>query len=190
MLLLLLVFLVFLSLQMTGFSCHICMKSLSSSSSLRTHMKLHQGQYNYNCPTCNKGFTSKSMLRGHMSWHTGIKEFRCPLCSKEMRYQHEVKIHLRKKHARNPPLVWLRLSFTVPRSATSGILCSYKMYASRRHCCDLMYWVFLVFVVAFGDQPVHFVVNNSLFACLLIKSVIFLVCLFDATFLAVGNPRS
>ncbi|KAK2163477.1 hypothetical protein LSH36_79g10023 [Paralvinella palmiformis] len=86
---------------MTGYSCQICMKSLSSNSSLRTHMKLHQGRYNYNCPTCNKGFTSKSMLRGHMSWHTGIKEFRCPICSKEMRYQHEVKIHLRKKHARS-----------------------------------------------------------------------------------------
>jgi len=80
------------------FSCPFCARSFTAKTTLKHHIKLHQGIYRYNCPDCGKGFMSKSMLTGHLSWHTGVKQFKCQLCAKDFRYNQQLKHHYRKEH--------------------------------------------------------------------------------------------
>uniref|UniRef100_A0A1A8GB51 Zinc finger protein 664 n=1 Tax=Nothobranchius korthausae TaxID=1143690 RepID=A0A1A8GB51_9TELE len=104
------------------FSCKTCMKSFSSSSTLRSHEKSHAQNKEFTCSTCgkafhlqrlflyhqrqhtgdrphvctvcDKGFLLASQLKQHELLHTGVKPHRCSQCSKEFRTPQNYHRHL------------------------------------------------------------------------------------------------
>src|SRR5688572_9568216 len=67
------------------FTCPRCLKTFSSSKSLRTHMKSHgrkKKKTHYSCSECNKEFKSSANLKVHQRVHTGEKPFKCRQCEK------------------------------------------------------------------------------------------------------------
>jgi len=62
--------------------CNICDKSFKSASSLRGHVRRHQGNGDYKCEVCEKEFFTYSELRTHKVKHQTARDFICGVCGK------------------------------------------------------------------------------------------------------------
>jgi len=58
------------------------MKRFSSTSNLKTHMRLHSGQKPYGCDKCNSRFTQYVHLKLHRRLHNNERPFVCGTCNK------------------------------------------------------------------------------------------------------------
>ncbi|XP_049819985.1 gastrula zinc finger protein XlCGF26.1 isoform X17 [Aethina tumida] len=81
--------------------CYICGKKLSSNTSLKNHIIVHQGLKPFMCATCGRSFANKTTLRVHQRTHTGQKPYTCQICGKTFSQSSAHKIHLRKHRGEN-----------------------------------------------------------------------------------------
>ena len=77
------------------YGCEKWGKIFSSSSSLKTHMILHTGNFRWYCEQCKKGFAQKAPYNSHMRAHEGLK-YRCEYCGKSFTEQIKLKYHMSK----------------------------------------------------------------------------------------------
>ncbi|XP_046407654.1 zinc finger protein 599-like [Ischnura elegans] len=52
------------------FTCSVCNKCFTKSSTLNNHMRVHTGEKNYSCGVCNKSFSLRGTLTRHKRTHT------------------------------------------------------------------------------------------------------------------------
>lgn len=82
------------------YSCHLCDKWYSHSSSLTKHMKKHDSLENsqFVCNICNKKCMSKRDLNCHVLTHSGVQSFTCPICDSSVARKSSLVRHIRKGH--------------------------------------------------------------------------------------------
>lgn len=121
-------------------SCHICGKSYARASTLRTHMRTHNGEKPYQCSLCFKSFTQAANLTAHMRTHSGEKPFKCPMCDRRFSQSSSVTTHMRT-HSGERPYKCTMCSKAFADSST--LTKHFRTHSGEKpyqcHICDAMF---------------------------------------------------
>ncbi|KAF2895092.1 hypothetical protein ILUMI_11080 [Ignelater luminosus] len=79
----------------TKYTCKVCDKEFSTSSSLQQHSKLHDVNKKYVCEICGQRFIRKNYLSDHMEGHSTEKNHICKFCGKAFRRRTVLRAHKR-----------------------------------------------------------------------------------------------
>lgn len=74
--------------------CPICQKRFTAGGTLKSHLRIHNGEKPFECDVCEKSFTSSSNLRAHYRIHTGEKPFECITCNKKWAKKISLRTHV------------------------------------------------------------------------------------------------
>lgn len=110
--------------------CSECGKSLTSSSSLGYHQRVHTGESPYKCGQCGKCFTFSSSLRYHHRVHTGERPYECSECGKSFS-QKSVLIRHQRVHTGEKPHVCTQCGKSF--SFSSGLFCHLRTHVGEGH---------------------------------------------------------
>uniref|UniRef100_A0A1A9VWU2 C2H2-type domain-containing protein n=1 Tax=Glossina austeni TaxID=7395 RepID=A0A1A9VWU2_GLOAU len=80
------------------FVCGVCLKALSSRSSLHRHARGHSAIKRYLCTFCFKGFNDVHDLKRHVRTHTNIRPYKCDLCKKRFTQRGPMEKHCLRVH--------------------------------------------------------------------------------------------
>ena len=80
----------------TCFTCHICHKKFSHSSSLKVHLHQHEGVKPYVCDECSMSFCTQCELKYHQLKHLDFKQFCCGSCGKYFKHKDCVVKHFNR----------------------------------------------------------------------------------------------
>lgn len=80
------------------YSCLVCNFTTSSKSSIKGHIRRHEGKYTHYCDICGKGFLGKALLKSHEEMHLDIKRYSCEICNKKFSVKRYLHIHKSLNH--------------------------------------------------------------------------------------------
>jgi hypothetical protein len=86
------------------FVCDICDKAFRSQKSLVKHKLGHSGTHQtLSCPECGKMLATRSTLREHLRWHEGLPRVSCQLCGKMLASEESRRKHVKAVHDKVKP---------------------------------------------------------------------------------------
>jgi hypothetical protein len=86
------------------FVCDICDKAFRLQKSLAKHKHGHSGTHQtLSCPECGKMLATRSTLREHLRWHEGLPRVSCQLCGKMLASEESRRKHVKAVHEKVKP---------------------------------------------------------------------------------------
>ncbi|XP_066925905.1 uncharacterized protein [Clytia hemisphaerica] len=76
-----------------NFRCKLCNKTFTRVSSLKTHIRMHNGLRPFKCKECELAFTTNRALKMHSRIHSGERPYKCGLCDKTFTRKDELQAH-------------------------------------------------------------------------------------------------
>lgn len=80
------------------YACPICTFQTKTKSSLKGHIKRHEGEFTCHCAVCGRGFISKALLATHEEIHLDIKRYECDVCGKKFPVKRYLDVHRQLNH--------------------------------------------------------------------------------------------
>ena len=82
--------------ETSSYECGTCNKFFANATSLKNHLRVHNGDRPFACTQCDKRFTLKSCLKTHLKTIHTDRRFKCPYpeCNKSYKSEHYLKTHL------------------------------------------------------------------------------------------------
>ena len=99
------------------FSCPLCLKKFSRTSSVNRHKLLHFGKKPFACSVCPKAFSQRVHLNRHLKLHSVEQPFCCNYCEKSFSRKDKFNLHL-KSHSCAKPFVCRRCSKAYSRRSS------------------------------------------------------------------------
>ncbi|XP_063062636.1 putative zinc finger protein 66 isoform X4 [Engraulis encrasicolus] len=91
------------SQKVREYTCDICDKVYTKSSSLRSHkLMVHLGVRRFTCSECGQGFVTLSALKSHKLIHTGERPYMCATCGKCFTQSGDLRLHERRHSGEKP----------------------------------------------------------------------------------------
>ena len=77
------------------YRCKLCHYSSTSTSLMKTHMRLHKAKQPSECSLCEFVATSNESLQDHMLMHCKVRTYQCKLCPSVFNYKSQLRAHMR-----------------------------------------------------------------------------------------------
>ncbi|XP_028813216.1 myoneurin isoform X2 [Denticeps clupeoides] len=116
--------------------CSTCGKIFSELSSLRRHMRIHNGLKPYKCQLCGRTFRQGNQLKTHIRIHTGEKPFKCDRCDKSYAQKCQLVFHCRMHHGEEKPFKCDDCGLQFATSSNLKIHCR-KHNGEKPYYCEL-----------------------------------------------------